>query len=196
LAVAHAKSCSGGRGDFVQPPWMKSQLTRSINDSLNSRHLAEWAPDATSLYSKLFPDLHDLKRCASLTKPQRKTPLSPEDSLDCYFVRKMISGRYPTQDNLYTWKKASSPQCSLCGFSDSIEHHILSCPALEDLRLALCAEINFRPLHISQLLTTRTDIKALHSFLQQAKKRFPANWLQKVSSAQQTNEDSDLDDSL
>ena len=108
----------------------------------------------------------------------------------------MISGRYPTQDNLYTWKKASSPQCSLCGFSDSIEHHILSCPALEDLRMTMCAEINFRPLHISQLLTTRIDIKALHLFLQQAKKRFPANWLQKDSPTQQTHDDSDLDDSL
>ena len=196
LADAHAKCGSEGRGDFVKPPWMKSQLTRAINDSLNSRHLAEWAPDPTSLYSKLFPDLLDLKRCASLTKPQRKTSLSPEDSLDCYFVRKMISGRYPTQDNLYTWKKASSPQCSLCGFSDSIEHHILSCPALEDLRITMCAEINFRPLHISQLLTTRIDIKALHLFLQQAKKRFPANWLQKDSPTQQTHDDSDLDDSL
>jgi len=44
------------------------------------------------------------------TKPKKQQ----DDTTDCYFVRILLSGKYPTQSNLFKWKKDSSPTCPCC----------------------------------------------------------------------------------
>ena len=54
-------------------------------------------------------------------------------------VRQLISGKYPTNENLWKWKLKDTPTCERCdmGKTDTIHHHILECPTHEHLRVTM-----------------------------------------------------------
>ena len=95
-------SLNGLKNTRICPPWMKNQNRGRITQAIMLQHASEWIPTANSVTYKLLPTFRDLTRCVALSKPQKCKRKEEEDATDCYLVRKLISGRYPTNDNLHT----------------------------------------------------------------------------------------------
>ena len=159
-----AKKGANQQGLFHPTATSKNQACKFIATSLAIFEKQAWSPIKDS---SLFFSLDDLQAIVKRTKPQKQQ----DDTTDCYLVRRLLSGKYPTQDNLFKWKLASNPTCSRCnsGVEDSLYHHIVNCSALARDRTDLCNIIGFLPNHLPDLLKDRKSILALHSFLHKAK---------------------------
>ena len=117
--------------------------------------------------SSFFCSIDDLQGIMKRTKPKKQQ----DDTTDCYLVRRLLAGQYPTQGNLFKWKTASSPTCPCCktGVEDSLYHYIVNCYALTSSRTDLWNDIAFLPNHLPNLLKARKSILALHCFLTKTK---------------------------
>ena len=104
--------------------------------------------------------------------------ISPKQQEDCFLVRRLISEKYPTNENLWKWKLKDTPTCESCdmGKTDTIHHHILECPTHEHLRVTMFQSMNSSSIHLLDLLQSRMSIKALHQYLKSAREHHPTNY--------------------
>ena len=132
----------------------------------------EWAPNCKvgSLTASLFPTFNSINSLANLTFPRKsKSSVNAEDSWDCYGVRKLVSGRFPTNDLLHERNLCPSPTCPWCSIEqDSITHFILHCNFQGIARTNLVNSIGFYPHTRADLLGDRKHIVALELFIKEA----------------------------
>ena len=170
-----ARLGASGKGSPTTVPWTKNQIMVHVTNNINLRLNTSWNPTPSSLRHQLFPTFDRLQTFAKLSKPQKKlNKEDPDDLTDCFLVRKLISGKFPTYDNLFAWKKAPSPTCPRCSFNmaDSIDHLILSCPSLGAQRATLINSLGFWPHSIKDIIGERSHLLALNTYLKESTKEY------------------------
>ena len=165
-----AKVGAAGCGTHTSIATTKTQIQSLIDSQIQSYQSLEWTPGVGSLTASLFPTFKSIKSFAKLTFPRKpKACVDAEDSRDCYRVRRLVSGRFPTNDLLHKWKLCPSPTCHWCGVEqDSIAHFILHCSFQGVARTKLVNNIGFYPHTIADLLGRRKHIVALELFIKEA----------------------------
>ena len=167
-----AKLGATGLGIRNELPYTKNQILEYVDTYILKSQQSAWSPKENSFIANIFPTFQSIQTLASLTRPKKqKLCKTPEDLIDCYRVRRFVSGRYPTNDLLFKWKLAESSLCPWCNLDeDSPTHLALECTAFGTPRMELVNTVGFSQHSIADLLTSREHILALEKFLLEVEK--------------------------
>ena len=161
-----AKLGARGTGVATETPLSRSQLIKKVNESLLLKQQENWNPNEETIRRELFPTFHSIRTFAKLSRPKKIFQcVNKLDFRDCHRVRRLVSGRYPTNDLLYKWNLVDTPICPWCGLdNDSISHLVRDCWIFGNQRITMMETTGF-PTSIGHLLSSWDNIVALEIFL-------------------------------
>ena len=167
-----AKLGSLGYGSSHKTVITASQLLATVSAKHSLDQVNSWDPPEGSHCWDFFPTFSQFTKACSLTycPPTSAHTNGLPDPLDCHLVRKIIAGRYPTRDLLHKWKLSEDQNCVFCNYADSVDHRVLFCPLLGNLRVGLLNALGHYPSSVKDLLTDRASMVALQRYLTESEK--------------------------